>query len=88
MRKDTSREIFERYYHTGTKWITVRLKNGKQHEGRFIGYFLGDADRNEPYIFRWHFLSREEALLDHDGTLNPDQGIFIEHNDILSVEFN
>lgn len=84
---DSSKWIFEKFYPAGDRAVRVRLKNGKTYEGRFIGYFLGDAENDKPYIFRWHFLDRQINVFDYDKSIDPEQGIYIEHKDIETVEF-
>ena len=84
--KDTSREFFDTFYSSGEKMIRVQLRNGTVYEGRFIGYFLGDAEEGEPYIFRWHFLERMNVF-DYDKSIDPEQGIYIEQNEIQNITF-
>lgn len=84
---DFSKEIFDNYYRGGNRTVCVKLKNGETFEGRFIGFFRGDQDRNEPYIFRWHFLPSADSLFDYDKTIDPDQGFFIDQSEIMHVGF-
>lgn len=66
--------------------IRVQLRNGTVYEGRFIGYYLGDTEEGEPYIFRWHFLERMNVF-DYDKSIDPEQGIYIEQNEIQNIQF-
>ncbi len=84
---DTSREIFEQYYLNGNRFICVTLKDGRILVGKFIGFFRGDVDNGEAYIFQWHFLDKKVSVFDYDKSIDPEQGIYINQSDIESVKF-
>jgi hypothetical protein len=86
MKHDISREWFERFYNTGNRLIRLQLSNGCVHEGRFIGFFRGDTENGEPFIFRWHFLEKNDPLFDYDKTIDAACGFYISQADILSIE--
>lgn len=85
--EDNSKDIFDRFYAPGDRVVRVHLKNGTVLEGRFIGYFLGDEESGDPYIFRWHFLDRKLNVFDYDKSIDPEQGVYFAHTDIRKVEF-
>ncbi len=84
---DTSKEIFEQYYENGNRFVCVTLKDGRILIGKFIGFFRGDEEQGEPYIFCWHFLEKRLTIFDYDKSIDPEQGIFINQSDIESVTF-
>lgn len=84
---DTSREIFDQYFGRSGRYVCVTMKDGEILIGKFIGFFRGNEDQGEPFIFRWRFLEKKYSMIDSDRTLDPEQGIFIEHSEIESVTF-
>jgi len=87
MKEDTSKEIFNQYYGNSNRFVCVTLKDGRILIGRFIGFFRGDEDQGEHYIFRWHFLEKKLTVFDYDNSIDPEQGIYINQSDIESVTF-
>jgi len=90
MVKDNSEFIFKTYYWPDGKLLKVYLSNGIELEGRFIGYFHGDAESNEPFIIKWHFLQSDNPGIfqagSESGQLN-NRELVIMNKDIIKVEF-
>jgi hypothetical protein len=87
MKKDTSKEIFNSYYQNGNRFVCLTLKDGKILIGKFIGFFRGDEENGDPYIFRWHFLEKRLTVFDYDQSIDEEQGIYINQSEIESVTF-
>ena len=90
MKKDNSEFIFETYYRPDGKLLKVYLRDGTELEGRFIGYFHGDAESKEPFIIKWHFLQTDnpdifQAVSEMGQTNNRE--VIIMNEDIIKVEF-
>ncbi len=88
MKQDYSKYIFDTFYQGGI--LKIYLKDGNVLEGKFIGHFHGDEERNEPFIIKWHFVIMESSDdIPGDPVLiqknNPE--IMIMTNDIVKVEF-
>lgn len=87
METANSSTLYEKYFIRSNRLIEVYLKNGRKIIGVFISFYLGNIDRNEPYIRRWHITDEK-----HKMTLGIDAfgfciGETINHDDILSIKF-
>lgn len=88
MKTDTSNDYYRFFYNSGDRLLRLTLKDGKVLEGRFIGFFHGEEERNEPYIVKWHFLQKgTEPPLKSSIFPTQQEGIYIDHDNIESVEF-
>lgn len=87
MKTDFSKIFYDKYFSTDKRLIEVTLKNGKKISGVFISFTLGEKNRHDPYITRWHMVN--EA---HKMTLGIDPfgfiiGEMINQKDIQSITF-
>ncbi|MCK6641114.1 MAG: hypothetical protein L6Q81_13620 [Bacteroidia bacterium] len=86
MKNDRSFEWFDRYFRQGRKHVKITLRNGSTMTGHFSGFFYGDTDRGESFIYRWRFNPDSEQEFDYDKTIIPDSGIILLQDEISNVE--
>ncbi len=90
MKPDYSKYIFDTFYKPGGGLLKVFLKDGRELEGRFIGYFHGDNESDEPFIIKWHFVIADNPeIIPKEPALKPinNPEIIIMNRDIDKVEF-
>ena len=83
--KDYSQIIYDTYY-LSEKPLKITMKNGTVLVGRFVGFFHGDPNSDDPFVIRWHFVGLGEEELEPLGDGEP--GAFLNQEDIESVDFN
>jgi hypothetical protein len=86
MKNDRSFEWFESYFRHGRKKVKITLNDGRTMTGHFSGFFYGDSDRGEPFIYRWRFNPDSEHEFDYDKTIIPDAGILLLQEEIVDAE--
>ena len=90
MKKDYSKEIFEKYFNSENKILKITLNNGKVLTGIFTSFIHGTMDFNEPYILKWHFVA-EKDILRHNNLpqidFGEEYGEIINQSDIKNVTF-
>lgn len=87
MHTDSSWQLFEQFNKSPEKLVRMELADGNVVQGHIIGFYRGLRERGESFIFRWRILPSQEPLTDYDRTLNPDQGIIVEHKTVRSFMF-
>lgn len=60
MKRDYSKQIYEKYFGIKHKVLKVTLKNGKELYGIFVSVVHGDSDVGETYVLKWHFVPEEQ----------------------------
>lgn len=87
MKTDLSFVLFQKYFALENRNITVLLKNHKKYEGRFIAFSKGNVKWNEPYIFRWHLVDKDETNSLGIDAFGFTIGTHILQSEIESVHF-
>ena len=87
MKTDLSFALFQKYFALENRNITVLLKNQEKYEGRFIAFSKGNVRWNEPYIFRWHLVGKNETDNLGIDVFGFTIGRYIFQSDIESVHF-
>jgi|GEM_PF-3182975 len=77
MNTDKSKILYDKLDAVQNKKIKLHLSNSKIKTGFLIGFFHG----NDEFIERWIFQETEELIF------NPEEGEIIKHKDILEVFF-
>lgn len=87
-KEDFSQDIYAKYYNSRGEPFEITLNDGATLEGIFIGFFHGEKDRGEPYIFMWRFISKEEIDdYNHSPEKYQSMGRVIYQKDIKAVRF-
>lgn len=82
MKTDKSKILYDKLDEVANKRIKLRLKNEEIKSGIVIGFFHGDLE----YVERWIFQETEDAT--NEALLyNTEEGEIIKHKDILEVFF-
>jgi len=77
MQPDKSKILYDKLDAVSNKKVKLHLSNHEIKIGFLIGFFHGDAE----FIERWLFQEAEELIF------NPEEGEIIKHKDILEVFF-
>jgi len=89
--KDYSKEIYDKYYSSNGKILKIVLKDNSVLNGIFVGFSHGDAESEESYIIKWHFVSEGEIEKYRTEILAEETmqeyGRIIKQEDIKSVTF-
>ncbi len=56
--QDFSREIFEKYYNSNGRILKISLRDQTELEGLLVGFYHGDEDEDEPFIYKWDFIDK------------------------------
>ena len=89
-KKDYSIEIYKKYYNSENRILQILLKDGSILEGRFVGFFHGDQKTGEPFIVKWHFITKDE-ITRYNTSISiegiPEVGRIINQKEIKSITF-
>lgn len=77
MNTDKSKIVYDKLDEVQNKKVKLHLVNHKIKTGFLIGFFHGDKE----FIERWLFQEVEELIF------NPEEGEIIQNKDILEVFF-
>lgn len=89
MKKDFSKEIFEKYYSAKDKLLVITLKDGRVLEGMFVSFFHGD-ESTDPFIIKWHFVETKDLDKHRHPVIidgGEEIGEVINQEDIMEVKF-
>ncbi len=82
MKTDKSKILYDKLDVVRNKKIKIHLKNEEIKTGIIIGFFHGDTE----YVERWIFQETEDAT--NEALLyNAEESEIIKHKDILEVFF-
>ena len=92
MEKDYSLEIYEKYFSSKNKIVTITLKNNTVLEGMLVSFIHGDPEEGDPYVTGWHFVDKKDMEAYQEGLDvslegNQDVGKIIEQKNIKEVKF-
>ncbi|MEP7321020.1 MAG: hypothetical protein ABI761_03835 [Saprospiraceae bacterium] len=82
MEIDFSRVFYEKYFKGKDRVIEVCLKNGRKITGAFVTFFVGERDRREPFITRWHIVDEKYKKNFGIDEFGFPTGEIIDQNDI------
>jgi len=82
MNTDNSKIMYDKLDEVEHKKVQLHLKNGEIKIGVIVGFFHGDVE----YVERWVFQETEDET-DEAITLNAEDGQIIKHKDILEIFF-
>lgn len=82
MKTDKSKILYDKLDEIQNKKVKLHLKNGDIKTGIIVGFFHGD----EEYVERWVFQETEDTN-NEAITLNAEEGKIINHKDIIEVFF-
>lgn len=82
MNIDKSKILYDKLDEIQNKKIQLHLKNDEIQTGIIVGFFHGD----EEYVERWVFRETEDTT-NEAITLNAEEGEIIKHKDIVEVFF-
>ncbi len=86
MKKDFSKEIFEKYYNSKEKILQITLKDGTILEGILVSFIHGEGGI-DPLIIKWHFVDKADIEKHHLSIDGEEIGTLINQEDIKSVNF-
>lgn len=82
MNTDKSKIMYDKLDEVAHKKVKLHLKNGEIKTGVIVGFFHGDAE----YVERWVFQETDDET-DETITLDAEDGEIIKHKDILEIFF-
>lgn len=88
--KDYSKEIYEKFFSSEGRILTIFLKDGSVAEGILVGFFRGDVEAGEPYIIKWHFIPEPDIEKYHSialAEIKNEFGRLIRQEEINRVQF-
>ncbi len=82
MKTDKSKILYDKLDEVQNKKVKLHFKNGEIKTGIVVGFFHGDDEYVERWIFKETDDETNEAIL-----LNAEEGDMVKHKDILEVFF-
>lgn len=87
MEPDFSKIFYDKYFSRSNRLIEVTMKNKRKITGVFISFFLGEEDKREPYIRRWHIVEEKYKISLGIDAFGFRIGELLNHKDIESIKF-
>jgi hypothetical protein len=67
--------------------VEVVLVNNTVLKGFMIGFFFGRQELGEPFILKWHLVSKKDLYSFGRGVLNTCIGTIFYHTELKTVRF-
>lgn len=83
IKNDLSFKFYKLYTNLKCKDLKITLIDGTEINGKIVGYFYGDEDRSDPYIYKWHIATNQKKLdIDFMGN---EIGRYILQKDLAQI---